>query len=69
MAYGHRRVRPIKRENNLPAMQPRMFVVTTDSRHGLNLGSRLVDIAHVCLHGELLYLGAVPDALSRKVVG
>src|ERR1700694_5446283 len=48
----------------LTAVQPRMLVVTTDSRHELNVGSRmnlrvnplsLVDIAYVCLHGELLY--------------
>ncbi len=71
------------REDNLLAVQPRAFVVTTDSQHELevylNLASRMkltgvnqlwvADITYIRLHGEFVYLAVILDAYSRKVVG
>ncbi|MCC2643970.1 MAG: family transposase orfB [Nitrospira sp.] len=71
------------RDNNLLAVQPRAFVVTTDSDHvlevALNLASRLTltgmnqlwvsDITYIRLRAEFVYLAVVLDAYSRKVVG
>ena len=71
------------REDNLLAVQPRAFVVTTDSQHELevylNLASRMkltginqlwvADITYIRLHREFVYLAVILDAYSRKVVG
>jgi transposase InsO family protein len=71
------------REDNLLAVQPRAFVVTTDSQHELqvylNLASRLqltginqlwvADITYIRLRTEFVYLAVILDAFSRKVVG
>ena len=65
------------------AVQPRAFVVTTDSDHelevALNLASRLTltginqlwvaDITYIRLRAEFVYLAVMLDAYSRKVVG
>jgi transposase InsO family protein len=73
----------IIREDNLLAVQPRAFVVTTDSDHEfevyLNLASRMkltgmnqlwiADITYVRLKKEFVYLAVILDAFSRKVVG
>jgi putative transposase len=83
MLVNHKRVLRILREDNLLAVQPRAFVVTTDSDHEfevyLNLASRMkltginqlwvADITYVRLHQEFVYLAVVLDAFSRKVVG
>ncbi len=64
-------------------MQPRAFVVTTDSDHQLevylNLASRMkltginqlwvADITYIRLHREFVYLAVILDSFSRKVVG
>ncbi len=64
-------------------MQPRAFVVTTDSDHEfeiyLNLASRMkltgmnqlwvADITYIRLKKEFVYLAVILDAFSRKVVG
>ena len=64
-------------------MQPRAFVVTTDSHHQLevylNLASRMkltginqlwvADITYIRLHREFVYLAVILDSFSRKVVG
>lgn len=64
-------------------MQPRAFVVTTDSHHELevylNLASRMkltginqlwvADITYIRLKSEFVYLAVILDAFSRKVVG
>jgi putative transposase len=64
-------------------VQPRAFVVTTDSDHEfevyLNLAGRMkltginqlwvADITYVRLHQEFVYLAVVLDAFSRRVVG
>jgi putative transposase len=83
MLVNHKRVLRIIREDNLLAVQPRAFVVTTDSDHEfevyLNLASRMkltgmnqlwiADITYVRLKKEFVYLAVVLDAFSRKVVG
>ena len=83
MLVNHKRVARIMREDNLLAVQPRAFVVTTDSDHELevylNLASRMkltgvnqlwvADITYIRLHREFVYLAVVLDAYSRKVVG
>ena len=83
MLVNHKRVWGIMREDNLLAVQPRAFVVTTDSEHDLevflNLASRmkltginqlwLADITYIRLQQEFVYLAVILDAFSRKVVG
>ena len=83
MLANHKRVARIMREDNLLAVQPRQFVVTTDSHHELevylNLARRMkltgvdqlwvADITYIRLPGEFVYLAVVLDAFSRKVVG
>ena len=83
MLVNHKRVVRILREDNLLAVQPRRFVVTTDSDHEfevyLNLASRMkltginqlwvADITYIRLQREFVYLGVILDAFSRKVVG
>ena len=83
MLVNHKRVAGIIREDNLLAVQPRAFVVTTDSRHELevylNLASWMkltevnqlwvADITYIRLHHEFVYLAVILDAYSRKLVG
>ena len=83
MLVNHKRVARIMREDNLLAVQPRAFVVTTDSAHDLevflNLARRMkttginqlwvADITYIRLQREFVYLAVILDACSRKVVG
>ena len=83
MMVNHKRVQRIMREDNLLAVEPRAFVVTTNSRHTLevylNLAKRMkltgvnqlwvADITYIRLYREFVYLGVILDAWSRKVVG
>ena len=83
LAVNHKRVARLMREDNLLAVQPRAFVLTTDSEHELevylNLARRMTltginqlwvaDITYIRLRRELVYLAVVLDAFSRKVVG
>lgn len=83
LRINHKRVARLMREDNLLAVQPRAFVVTTDSKHELevyvNLASRMkltainqlwvADITYIRLQTEFVYLAVVLDAFSRKVVG
>jgi putative transposase len=83
MLVNHKRVARLMREDNLLAIQPRAFVVTTDSDHELevylNLASRMTltgtnqlwvgDITYIRLHREFVFLAVILDAFSRKVVG
>jgi putative transposase len=83
MLVNHKRVARIMREDNLLAVQPRSFVVTTDSAHELevflNLARRMkltginqlwvADITYIRLQREFVYLAVILDAFSRKVVG
>ena len=83
MVVNHKRVVRLMREDNLLAVQPRTFLVTTDSAHRLevflNLASRMhltginqlwvADITYIRLQREFVYLAVILDAFSRKVVG
>ncbi len=83
MFVNHKRVSRLMREDNLLAVQPRAFVVTTDSKHELevylNLAKRLkltginqlwvADITYIRLKTEFVYLAVILDGFSRKVVG
>src|SRR5450759_1054828 len=80
---GVTRVRRIMRDDNLLALRRKKFVVTTDSEHRFtvhpNLAEHLVldavnqlwvaDITYLRLGAEFVYMAAVLDAFSRKVVG
>ena len=80
---NYKRVARLMREDNLLAVQPKAFVVTTDSDHDLevylNLASRMkltgvnqlwvADITYIRLKQEWVYLAVILDAYSRKVVG
>jgi putative transposase len=83
MLVNHKRVARIMREDNLLAVQPRTFRVTTDSAHDfevfVNLAARMTltginqlwvaDITYIRLQREFVYLAVILDAFSRKVVG
>ena len=83
LVINHKRVARIMREDNLLAVQPRAFVVTTDSDHELevylNLARRMEltgvnqlwvsDITYIRLRNEFVYLAVILDGYSRKVVG
>jgi len=83
LAVNHKRVARLMREDNLLAVQPQSFVLTTDSEHAcevfLNVAARLkltgldqlwvADITYIRLQGEFVYLAVILDAFSRKVVG
>jgi putative transposase len=83
MQVNHKRVVRIMREDNLLALQPKCFRVTTNSSHKLeiylNLAARIkltginqlwvADITYIRLKAEFVYLAVVLDGFSRKVVG
>ena len=83
MLVNHKRVARIMQEANLLAVQPRQFVVTTNSDHQLevylNLAGRMkltgidqlwiADITYIRLKTEFVYLAVILDGFSRKVVG
>jgi len=80
---NRKRVQRLMREDNLLAIQPKAFVITTDSDHDLevylNLAGRMkltginqlwvADITYIRLHREWVFLAVILDAFSRKVVG
>src|SRR5260370_9548088 len=82
MTVNHKRVVRILREDNLLAVQPKQFVITTHSDHKLevylNLASRMkltglhqlwvADITYIRLQAEFVYLAVILDGFSRKVV-
>jgi putative transposase len=81
--YGYRRVAAEMREDNLLALRKRKFVLTTDSQHEYlvypNLAAKLelhainqlwvADITYIRLLEDFVYMAAVLDAYSRRVVG
>ena len=83
MLVNHKRVARIMREDDLLALQPKRFVVTTDCKHELevylNLAHRMkltginqlwvADITYIRLKAEFVYLAVILDGFSRKVVG
>lgn len=82
-AVNGKRVLRMMREDKLLSLRRRKFVVTTDSRHTLqvhlNLARRMkltginqlwvADITYIRLQKEFVYLALILDAYSRKVVG
>ena len=83
MLVNRKRVARMMRDDNLLAIQPRRFVVTTNSKHKLevylNLASRMrltdinqlwvADFTYVRLKSEFVFVAVILDAFSRKVVG
>jgi len=83
MLVNRKRVARLMREDNLLAVQPKAFVVTTDSDHELevylNLAARMkltglnqlwvADITYIRLHAEFVFVAVILDAFSRKVIG
>ena len=83
LLVNRKRVLRLMREDNLLAVQPQAFVVTTESDHEwevyLNLASRMTltglnqlwvaDITYIRLKAEFVYLAVILDGFSRKVVG
>ena len=83
LLVNHKRVARLMQADNLLAVQPRAFVVTTESAHDLevylNLASRMTltgmnqlwvaDITYLRLKAEFVYLAVILDGFSRKVVG
>ena len=83
MQVNHKRVVRIMRKDNLLALQPKCFKVTTNSNHKfeiyLNLAARMkltginqlwvADITYIRLKAEFVYLAVILDGFSRKVVG
>jgi putative transposase len=83
MVVNHKRVLRLMREDNLLGLQRKQFVMTTDSKHSLEIALNLArhmqlteanqlwvaDITYIRLSHEFVYLAVVMDAYSRKVVG
>jgi putative transposase len=83
MVVNRKRVLRMMQEDNLLAIRTRKFVVTTDSRHPLevylNLAKRMeltapnqlwvADLTYIRLAQEFVYMAVVLDAFSRRVVG
>ena len=82
MVINRKRVVRIMQEDHLLAIQPKSFVVTTDSDHELevylNIASRMkltginqlwvADITYIRLKTEFVYLAVILDAHSRKAI-
>ena len=80
---NHKRVLRIMRQEGLLCRKKRRFAVTTDSRHPFRIYPNLVrniqltrinqvwiaDLTYIRLLYEFVYLAAILDAFSRKVVG
>ena len=84
MAMGRRRVRTLMRLNGLRPVWRRKFVHTTDSKHTMAVSSNVLnrqfaqalpnqawvcDITYIRTRSSWLYLAAVLDLHSRKIVG
>jgi putative transposase len=84
LSAGRHRVRRLMRQQGLQARWKRKFVHTTDSRHALPVADNVLhrhfrpaaanlswtsDITYVRTRGGWLYLAAVMDLFSRKIIG
>lgn len=83
LAVNHKRVLRIMRQEGLLCRKKRRFKVTTDSRHNFRVYPNLVkdvelsgigqvwvaDITYIRLLWDFVYLAAILDACSRRVVG
>lgn len=80
---NHKRVLRLMRESDLLCHARRKWVKTTDSKHGLSVYRNLVrdmqitginqvwlaDITYIRISRGFVYLAAILDAFSRKVIG
>jgi transposase InsO family protein len=80
---NHKKVLRLMRESDLLCQARRKWVRTTDSKHGLPIYKNLVkdlritginqvwlaDITYIRINRGFVYLAAVLDAFSRKVIG
>ncbi len=83
MVVNSKKIRRLMREHDLQPKRRRRYVVTTDSNHASpifkNLTKGLVversnqlwiaDLTYVAIPGGFVYLAAILDAWSRKVIG
>ena len=84
MVMGRHRIRTLMRLNGLRPVWRRKFIHTTDSKHGLAVSANVLnrqfeqalpnsvwvcDITYIRTRGGWLYLAAVLDLHSRKIVG
>jgi len=83
LLVNHKRVSRLMRQAGLLCRPKRHFVITTDSKHGFHVFPNLTrgiqpaglnqlwqaDITYIRLRQEFVYLAAVLDACSRKIVG
>jgi transposase InsO family protein len=82
-AVNPKRVYRLMREDNLLCVRRRKFLVTTDSNHGRTVYSNLAralvltginqlwiaDLTYIRLQEEFVFLAAILDAFSRRVIG
>ena len=80
---NHKKVKRLMREHALHPPRKRRFVATTDSNHGAPIfpdrsgdgavdgPNRLwvADLTYIAIHGGFVYLAAIMDAWSRRIVG
>jgi len=83
IVVNNKKLRRLMREHDLQPKQRRRYVVTTDSEHGDPIFPDLAkdvalerlnqlwvaDLTYVAIPGSFVYLAAILDAFSRKVVG
>ena len=84
VTMGHHRVRSLMRANGLRSVWKRKFVHTTDSKHTMPVSANVLarqfeqplpnqawvsDITYIRTRSGWLYLAAVLDLYSRKIVG
>jgi putative transposase len=83
VVVNHKKLRRLMRENDLQPKQRRRYVVTTNSDHAgpifADLAKGVVpdrpnqlwvaDLTYVAIPGGFVYLAAILDAWSRKVIG
>lgn len=80
---NHKKVLRIMKLKSLTKKRKRRYTSTTDSTHNLRIYSNLAkeiipqgtnqlwvaDITYICLKSDFVYLAAILDAFSRRVVG
>jgi putative transposase len=80
---NHKRVARLMREDNLLAVQPKLFLASSESEHDcevfFNLAARMkltgvnqlwvADITYIRLQREFVYLAVILDGFWRKVIG
>ena len=84
LQVGHRRVGRLMRQNGISVIRTRKHKVTTDSSHKFNIAPNfldrdftadrpnqkwVVDISYIWTREGWLYLAAVLDLHSRRVIG